>query len=204
MKIYTIFVLDIIVIMFSFYGFASELEVNSCGYNNIEIFYKTKADYILGCEGIARVKSFFTTYGYAVDIPVRIHFKQQGVTVNVNNFKQDQKLVYACFDPKTMSVYMSSLVSPFVTDPERVYFRIDFREKSGIEKQKKRQIIEEFHRTVVAHEVAHLFAQHNFNRRSVEHSLSLKNGTWCARVYRFHCAVYYNGIIPSSAHTSAV
>jgi hypothetical protein len=67
-----------------------------------------------------------------------------------------------------MSVYISSLTSPFVVDQKRVYLRIENRTETDNERQQRRLILEEFHRSMVTHEVAHLYAQHNFNLRSVE------------------------------------
>lgn len=169
MKIITVLLIGVIVSLLSSYSFASnqnlDLNVGSCGHENITIYYVIKEDYLTGCEGVARTKTFFTNYGYAVDIPVRIYFKQR-INVNATTPRVSQELIYGCFDSTKMSIYMSSLTSPFVIDPKRVYFRIEHRTETDNERQQRRLILEEFHRSVITHEVAHLYSQHNFNLRS--------------------------------------
>ena len=168
MKTFTVLIFGIIVSLLSYFSFASDqpsdLKVDSCGHDNIAIFYEIKADYLIGCDGIARAKKFFTNYGYAVDIPIHMYFRQR-VTVDVKIPEADQEQIYGCFDSKTMSVYISSLASPFVRDSDRVFFRIEFQPGC---------MLEEYHRSVVAHEFAHLFAQHNFNLRA-DAGLSIPN-----------------------------
>ena len=173
MKTFTVFVFGIIVSLLSCCAFTSDqisdLKVASCGHKNISIFYKIKADYLIGCEGIARAKNFFTNYGFAVGSPIRIYFRQR-VTANVSGPTAGEEQIYGYYNPRTMSVYISSLSSPFVTESKGAYLRIEYQKDSGISKQQRRQILEEFHRSVVTHEIAHLLAQHNFNLRSVEMS----------------------------------
>lgn len=173
MKTFTVLVICVIVSLLSSYSCASnqnlDLKVGSCGYENIAIYYVIKEDYLIGCEGIARAKIFFINYGYAVDIPISIYFSQR-ISVNLTTPRTIQEQIYGYFDPKNMSVYMSSLTSSFVVDPKRVYLRIENRTETDNERQQRALILEEFHRSVVTHEVAHLYAQHNFNLRSVEPS----------------------------------
>lgn len=173
MKTFKVLVVGAIVSFFSFYVYASNqtsyMKAASCGLKNISIFYKDTADYLIGCEGIARTKNFFASYGYAVDVPIRIYFLQR-VTVNISNPSAGREQVYGYFDPETLSVYISSITSPFVNDSSGVYLRIEYYKESGISQQQRRHILEELHRSVVTHEVAHLLAQHNFKLRSVEMS----------------------------------
>ncbi len=157
----------IIVNLITCYSFASDQtsyqKVGSCGLEDVYIFYEFKKDYVIGCEGVARALEFFTVYGYAVDIPIYIYFGQR-VTVNDNSLATEQKSIYGYFDPENMIVYMSSLTSPFVTDPKKVYLRVRVQQQNGFRKQ---HILEEFHRSIVAHEIAHLLTQHNFNLQFV-------------------------------------
>lgn len=178
MKQFTVLVFCTIVSLLSCYCFSadqnSDLEVGSCGDENITISYEVMEDYLIGCEGIARAKTFFTNYGYEVDIPIQIYFRQR-VFAAIKTPEMGQEQIYGCFDPKNMSVYMSSLTSSFVDDSEKVYLRIKHHEGTNNEKNQRRLIIKEFHRSVVTHEVAHLYAQHNFNLQSAETSKTAKN-----------------------------
>jgi hypothetical protein len=173
MKTFTVLILNVIVLLLTYYGFASnqnpDKRVGSCGHYNILISYENPEDYLAGCEGIERAKRFFTYFGYTVDIPIHIYFRQQ-VNVKINGSNADQKQIYGCCNPQNMSIYLTSLSSPFVNDPERVYLGIGFKAATDIVNKQIRQVIEEFHRSFVAHEVTHLFAQHIFNRRFSEAS----------------------------------
>ncbi len=55
----------------------------------------------------------------------------------------------------------------FVTDSQTIYLRIRIGEDPDSTEQSK-TVAEEFHRSVITHEVAHLLAQHNFNLMSAE------------------------------------
>jgi len=169
MKTFTILVLSAILNLICSYCCASnqrtDLNVGFCGYENVTIFYEKKVDYLIGCEGIARAKTFFTNYGYSVDVPIRLYFKQQ-VLVTIGLSETDQKQIYGYFDPKTMSVHVSSLSSAFVDDPEKVYFGIGQYKRTENGKKQRRLMLETFHRSIITHEVAHLYAQHNFNLKT--------------------------------------
>lgn len=171
MKTFMVLVVGVIVSLFSCYSFASshspDLKMGSCGHKNITIYYVIEEDYLIGCEGVARAKAFFTNYGYAVDTPIRIYFRQR-ISVNVTTPRTGQELIYGCFNSTNMSVYMSSLTSPLVADPNRVYLRIENRIKTDNKRHQRKAIVKEFHRSMVTHEVAHLYAQYNFNLRSLE------------------------------------
>jgi len=173
MKTLTVLGFIITVCLFSSYGLASnqytDLKMGSCGHENVTISYVIKADYLIGCEGITRARNFFANFGYAVDIPIHIYFRQR-VSVGDNTSMAGQEDIYGYFDPKTMSVYLSSLTSPFVTDPERMYLRTVNQKRADINKLQSSLITEEIHRSVVTHEVAHLYAQYNFNLRSIDTS----------------------------------
>lgn len=166
MKTFTVLVYFVMVSLLSYCCFASnqntDLKVGFCGYRNVKISYVIKEDYLIGCEGIARAKSFFANYGYAVDVPIRLYFKQR-VLVTIGHHETDQKQIYGYFDPKTMSVHVSSITSVLVDDPEKVRFRIGRQKGTEDRKSQRRLIREEFHRSAITHEVAHLYAQHNFN-----------------------------------------
>ncbi len=64
------------------------------------------------------------------------------------------KQVYGYFDPSTMLINMSSISSPFVANPEKLHFKCNV---------KNREILKELLISLVTHEVAHLFAHHNYN-----------------------------------------
>ena len=171
MKTFSVLVFCAIVSLFSCYCFAanqnSDLKVGFCGDENATVSYGIMEDYIIGCEGIARAKTFFANYGYSVDVPVRIYFRQR-VLAAVNHPEIDQKQIYGYFDSKTMHVYMSSLSSSFVDDPEKVYLGIEHHKGTNDGTRQSKLILEELHRSVITHEVAHLYAQHNFNLQAVE------------------------------------
>jgi len=145
----------IVLILQSFCGLVSgnsaHSKVNTCGRENISIYYEIEEDYIITCEGIDRAEEFFTTLGYAVETQVTIYFSHQAT---VREMISGHEAIYGYFDPDTMSIFISSLASPFVRNSERVYFNIEFQ--PGF-------MLEEYHKSVVAHETAHLFAQHIFN-----------------------------------------
>ncbi len=169
MKAFTVLVLFVIVSLLSYSCFTSnqntDLNVFFCGYENVTISYEKKKDYLIGCEGIARAKNFFANYGYAVDVPVRLYFKQR-VIIAIDLPETNQKQIYGYFDPKTMSVHVSSLGSAFVLEQEKVRFRLGLPKKTENVKRQRRLMLEEFHRSSIAHEVAHLYSQHNFNLQS--------------------------------------
>lgn len=169
MKPFTVLVLLVIEIFLSCYCFASSqntyLKVGFCGYQNVIISYDKREDYLIGCEGIVRAKTFFANYGYAVDVPVRLYFKQR-VIIAIDLPETNQKQIYGYFDPKTMSVHVSSLASAFVLDQEKVRFRIGLPKKTENVTTQRRLMLEEFHLSSIAHEVAHLYSQHNFNLQS--------------------------------------
>lgn len=178
MNKFTVLAFCTIVSLLSWYCFAanqnSDLKVGFCGDENVTISYEVKEDYLIGCEGIARAKTFFTNYGYDVDIPIRIYFRQR-VFAAINGSGMDREQIYGCFDHKTMSVYMCSLTSSFVDDSEKVYLGIKHHKGTNNGKNQRELIIKEFHRSAVTHEVAHLYAQHNFNLQSAEISNNSKN-----------------------------
>lgn len=169
MKTFTVPVLLVIVWLLSCSCFASnqatDLQVGFCGYDNIKISYIKRADYLMGCEGIARAKTFFEKYGYTVEVPVRLYFRQR-VHAVIGHPGKDKKQIYSCFHPGTMAIHVSSLTSPFVEDPEKVCFGIGHHEETENGKRQRRLIREEFHRSIITHEVAHLYSQHNFNLQS--------------------------------------
>ncbi len=132
-------------------GYSTDLKRASCGNNNYSIFYETKTDANIGCKGIVRAENFFSNLGYSVDVPVTIFFQRK-----VIDFKSElgPRQVYGYFDPSTMLINMSSLNSPFVSNPEKLHFKCNV---------KNVEILKELLISLVTHEVAHLFAQHNYN-----------------------------------------
>ncbi|MCP3890539.1 MAG: hypothetical protein GY702_16955 [Desulfobulbaceae bacterium] len=161
----------IAVFIYSSYSYSSTqyLKVGSCGQDNIAISYLATEDYFIGCEAIAQTKNFFRTYGYAVDVPIHIFFNEQ-VTINDNTSELSHEKIHGIFNPKTMSIQICSLASSFVTNSQSFYLRIRIGEDPDSTELSK-TVVEEFHRSVITHEVTHLLAQHNFNLMSAEISI---------------------------------
>ncbi len=118
------------------------------------IYYEIEKDYLLACEGIVSAEDFFSSQGFSVDTPIFLYFVNQAL------FKEqivNYQSTYGYFDPKTMSVFIRSITSPFARNSEKKYFRVKLQ--SGVMR-------EAYHKSVVAHEIAHLLAQHNYNQQT--------------------------------------
>jgi len=159
----------IAVILYSCYSYSSSqyLKIGSCGHDNIVISYLATEDYFISCEAAAKAKEFFSTYGYAVDVPIHIYFNKQ-VTISGDTSELSHEKIYGLFNPKTMSIQICSLASSFLTDSHSIYLRIRIEEDSGSRIEQSKTVAEEFHRSVITHEVAHLLTQHNFNLMSAK------------------------------------
>ena len=153
--------------------FASiETKSGTCNKDNVSISYTFKEDYSIGCEGVKRAELFFKNWGFSIDSPVNIVFKKN---VKVKYFGEEI-IVYGYFERSTMTVYMSSLTSPLVSNPDRKNFKIKPHKFPGLSESQRNMMALEFHKSVVAHEVGHLYAQHNFNILNNKKSLHMVMG----------------------------
>lgn len=143
---------------------STEGKTGTCGHPNISISYDLEADYLIACDAIIKAKTFFQRCGYDVDTPISLYF---GDHITVNNSFLGHTPIYGYFDPRSMSIFISSLTSPFIKNSSKEHFKIDFQPAI---------MQAEYHRSVVAHEVAHLLAQHNFNLQTASLKPSPKMG----------------------------
>ena len=134
-------------------------KIGTCNKNNVSIYYTFNEDYSIGCEGVKRAESFFKLWGFSIDSPINIVFKKN---VKVKYFGEEI-IVYGYFERSSMTVYMSSLTSSLVNNPDRKNFKIKPHQFPGLSESQRNIMALEFHKSVVAHEVGHLYAQHNFN-----------------------------------------
>ncbi len=130
---------------------------------DITIYFSNYIDYRLACCGYRYARYFFKKHGYSVDIPITIHF-HTSLEFNGCNDNFSGEYVYGYSNPDSMSIQMRSLSSPLISNPEREYFKIKYDKKDWILSNLKLQA---FHVAVVAHEVAHLFVQHNYNLHTI-------------------------------------
>jgi hypothetical protein len=154
----------IVISLSSSYCYAFVLKKDSCGSDHLTIYFSDYEDYRIGCCGYKYAKKFFTSYGYSVDVPITIHF-EPSIIIDGCNDGYNRESVYGYSNPNSMTIHIRSLTSPLISNQEREYFRIKYDKKDWILSDLRLQT---FHGSVVAHEVAHLFAQHNFNQQSNE------------------------------------
>jgi len=135
---------------------------DTCEDENVTIHFSDDVDYRIGCSGYKYAKKFFSNRGYSVDIPITIHFEQT-LTADQYGKEYDNDDIYAYCRPDSTHVHVRSLKSSLVLRPNREFFKVKYDPKDPIFSDLK---IRGYHKSVVIHEVAHIFAQHNFNRLS--------------------------------------
>lgn len=143
------------------YGQPADEKTGTCGKEQALIHYTDENDYRLGCEGVAHAKNFFAEYGFATNTPINIFFRSQ-VTEKLSIKTENQEQIYAYYNSQNNSAYISSIASKFVSGNQRAFFGITVQQDSPLPSYDRRQMLEEMHRSTVAHEVAHLIAHFNF------------------------------------------
>ncbi len=140
--------------------------VGSCGRKNISIHYEIEEDYLHACEGIARAEKFFLQHNFTIsDDKISLCFSPPVPIDESFNFLMD---AYGYCKPDTKSILIRSISSTFIRDSEKRFFKL---------KLESEFMFKEHHISMIAHEMAHMFAQHNFDLLAKFKSKTPKMGT---------------------------
>lgn len=143
-----------------------QARIDFCGHENISIYYEVEDDYLHACEGIARAEKFFHQHNYAIsDDQITLCFSPPVIFDEDSNFLKD---AYGYCKPGSKSIFLRSISSPFIRNPEKDFFKL---------KLESEIMLKEHHISIIAHEIAHIFAQYNFDLLAEFESEILKMGT---------------------------
>ena len=154
----------ITLILFCSSCYSSTLKKDSCGSGNLVIYFTEYKDYRITCCGYNYVRDFFIDRGYSVNVPITIHF-EPSISLDGFDTGYDKEDIYGYSNPKTMNIHIRTVTSPLISNQEREYFRKKYNKQDWI---LSNLVLELFHKSVVIHEIAHLYAHHNFIQLSSE------------------------------------
>jgi len=147
-------------------GESPQARIDSCDRENISIYYEAEDDYLNACEGIARAEKFFLQHNYPVsDDQISLCFSPPVIFDEDSDFLKD---AYGYCKPDSKSIFLRSISSPFIRDSEKSFFKLRLESEF---------MLKEHHISIITHEIAHIFAQYNFDLLAEFESEIPKMGT---------------------------
>lgn len=143
----------------------AKTKVGDCNRPQTKIIYSNIEDYKIGCEGIKEAEAFFKRHHFDTDTPIHISFKEK---VIVDFPDREPFQVYGFYDRANHNVVISSLSSHMVTKKNRLNFRLKVNSDPRFKDEERDVFRRDIHRSVVIHEMSHLYIQHNFELNGID------------------------------------
>lgn len=142
-------------------AFAAE---DDCGLDHVRVVYQSSVDYELACDAIQQISQLVQKeFGYRTEAPVLIEFKDTVYFSLLDNQGAitSQEKVYGLYYRTENRIEMSAFASDIVQNLDRAHFSLKIR-TMPVSETVKNQLLLEMHRSVVIHELTHLYTQFNF------------------------------------------